>query len=129
MPEDFLSQLNSRSQDIFRKIVERYLETGTPVGVARMVKVFEGGLEGRAETLFTSAYDQERGIGTYVAMESFAGTIDGRISELIDAKAGLASRALDGEAALEEEAGSVQLQALTTLLQDALANEPEPSTI
>ena len=53
-------------------------ETATPVGVARMVKVFEGGLEGRAETLFTSAYDQERGIGTYVAMESFAGTLDGR---------------------------------------------------
>ena len=52
-------------------------ETGTPVGVARMVKQFQGGLEGHAETLFTSAYDQERGIGTYVAMESFLGTIDG----------------------------------------------------
>ena len=57
-------------------------ETGTPVGVARMVKVFEGGLEGRAETLFTSAYDQERGIGTYVAMETFAGTLDGRTGTL-----------------------------------------------
>src|SRR3954468_5051273 len=32
LPEDFLSQLNARSQDIFKKIVERYLETGTPVG-------------------------------------------------------------------------------------------------
>ena len=50
-----------------------------------------------------------------------AGTIDGRISELIDSKAGLAARALDGEAAVEEEAGSVQLQALTTLLRDAVA--------
>ncbi len=49
-----------------------------------------------------------------------AGTIDGRISELIDSKAGLAARALDGDAALDAEAGSVQLQALTTLLQDAL---------
>ena len=38
--------------------------TGAPVGVARMVKQFAGGLEGTAETLFTSAYDQERGIGT-----------------------------------------------------------------
>jgi heat-inducible transcriptional repressor len=31
-PEDFLAALNSRSQDIFRKLVERYLETGAPVG-------------------------------------------------------------------------------------------------
>jgi len=52
--------------------------TGTPVGVARMVKQFRGGLEGHAETLFTSAFDQARGIGTYVAMESFSGTLDGR---------------------------------------------------
>jgi hypothetical protein len=56
--------------------------TGTPVGLARMVKEFRGGLEGRAETLFTSAFDQERGIGTYVAMESFAGTLDGRTGTL-----------------------------------------------
>jgi hypothetical protein len=56
--------------------------TGTPVGVARMVKEFRGGLEGRAETLFTSAFDQERGIGTYVAMESFSGTLDGRSGTL-----------------------------------------------
>ena len=31
-PEDVLAVLNARSQDIFRKLVERYLETGTPVG-------------------------------------------------------------------------------------------------
>jgi hypothetical protein len=52
--------------------------TGTPVGLARMAKEFKGGLEGRAETLFTSAFDQDRGIGTYLAMGSLAGTIDGR---------------------------------------------------
>ena len=52
--------------------------TGTPVGVARMVKQFDGGLEGSAETLFTGAFDPERGVGTYVAMESFSGTLDGR---------------------------------------------------
>jgi hypothetical protein len=57
-------------------------ETGTPVGVARMVKEFTGGLEGHAETLFTSAFDHERGIGTYVAMESFVGTVDGRLGTL-----------------------------------------------
>ena len=52
--------------------------TGTPVGVARMVKRFSGGLEGSAETLFTAAYDQQTGVGTYLAMESFSGTLDGR---------------------------------------------------
>ena len=32
IPEDFLSVLNARSQDIFKRLVERYLETGAPVG-------------------------------------------------------------------------------------------------
>ncbi|MEY9931945.1 hypothetical protein ABH926_006594 [Catenulispora sp. GP43] len=52
--------------------------TGTPTGVATMEKAFEGGIAGRSATLFTSAYDQERGTGTYLALESFAGTFDGR---------------------------------------------------
>ncbi len=56
--------------------------TGTPVGVARMVKQFSGGLTGRAETLFTSAFDQARGVGTYLAMESFEGSLDGRAGSL-----------------------------------------------
>jgi hypothetical protein len=51
-----------------------------------------------------------------------AQTIDARIAELIDDKAGLAARALDGS---DEEVGSavdVQLEALVTLLTDALAS-------
>ena len=42
LPEDFLSVLNARSQEIFRRIVERYLETGSPVGsrdLSRMLQV------------------------------------------------------------------------------------------
>jgi SNF2 family DNA or RNA helicase len=77
----------------------------------------------------TQAIDRVHRIGQELPVTAWriiaAGTIDGRISELIDAKAGLAARALDGEAAIEAEAGSVQLQALTTLLTDAL----QPSTI
>ena len=49
-----------------------------------------------------------------------AQTIDTRIAELIDSKAGLAARALDGS---DEEVGSsvdVQLEALVALLTDAL---------
>jgi SNF2 family DNA or RNA helicase len=48
-----------------------------------------------------------------------AQTIDARVAELIDAKAGLAARALDGA---DEEVSTVdvQLEALVTLLTDAL---------
>lgn len=52
-----------------------------------------------------------------------AQTIDARIAELIDSKAGLASRALDG--VVDEDGGSstdVQLDALVGLLTDALAS-------
>jgi heat shock gene repressor HrcA len=42
--EDFLAVLNSRSQDIFRKIVDRYLETGMPVGSRDVSKMLEMGL-------------------------------------------------------------------------------------
>lgn len=31
-PDDFLNVLNDRSQEIFRRLVERYLDTGLPVG-------------------------------------------------------------------------------------------------
>ena len=54
-------------------------------------------------------------------------TIDPRIAQLIDDKAGLAARALDGS---DEEVGSsvdVQLEALAALLTDAL--EAEASTV
>jgi SNF2 family DNA or RNA helicase len=49
-----------------------------------------------------------------------AQTIDTRIAELIDSKAGLAARALDGS---DEEVGAVdvQLEALVQLLTDALS--------
>jgi heat-inducible transcriptional repressor len=42
--EDFLAVLNTRSQDIFRKIVERYLDTGTPVGSRDLSRMLEVGL-------------------------------------------------------------------------------------
>ncbi|ODT80874.1 MAG: heat-inducible transcriptional repressor HrcA [Pelagibacterium sp. SCN 64-44] len=42
--EDFLSVLNARSQDIFRKIVERYLETGAPVGSRDLARMLQMGL-------------------------------------------------------------------------------------
>src|SRR4051812_11805876 len=52
--------------------------TGLPVSVATMEKHFDGEVVGRAATLFTAAFDQATGVGTYVAMESFDGSLRGR---------------------------------------------------
>jgi hypothetical protein len=52
--------------------------TGTPAGAATMAKHFTGDLAGRSATLFTFAYNQDTGVGTYLAMESFDGSLHGR---------------------------------------------------
>ncbi|MFJ6084902.1 DUF3224 domain-containing protein [Streptomyces sp. NPDC092369] len=54
------------------------ITTGLPVGVATLEKDYEGDITGRSATLFTAAFDQGTGVGTYVAMESFEGTVHGR---------------------------------------------------
>jgi SNF2-related domain/Helicase conserved C-terminal domain len=72
----------------------------------------------------TQAIDRSHRIGQAEPVTAWriiaAQTIDARIAELIDSKAGLAARALDGS---DEEPGSsadVQLDALVALLTDAL---------
>ncbi|MFJ3285026.1 DUF3224 domain-containing protein [Streptomyces sp. NPDC086669] len=57
---------------------EPEVSTGLPVGVATMEKSYEGEVVGRSATLFTAAFDQATGVGTYVAMESFEGSLHGR---------------------------------------------------
>jgi hypothetical protein len=57
---------------------EQAITTGLPVGVARMEKRYQGEVIGRSATLFVAAYDQEAGAGTYVAMESFQGSLHDR---------------------------------------------------
>ena len=52
--------------------------TALPTGHLRLRKTYAGDVEGRSVTQFTSAFDQESGVGTYVAMESFEGTVAGR---------------------------------------------------
>lgn len=44
VPEEFLALLNTRSQDIFKRLVERYLETGAPVGSRDLSKMLSVGL-------------------------------------------------------------------------------------
>ncbi|GAA4397193.1 hypothetical protein GCM10023168_01910 [Fodinibacter luteus] len=79
----------------------------------------------------TQAIDRVHRIGQTEPVTAWriiaAGTIDPRLAELIDDKAGLAARALDGS---DEEVGSsadVQLEALVTLLTQALEQDaPTP---
>jgi len=73
----------------------------------------------------TQAIDRVHRIGQELPVTAWriiaAQTIDARIAELIDSKAGLAARALDGS---DEEIGtetSVQLEALVSMLTEALA--------
>lgn len=74
----------------------------------------------------TQAIDRVHRIGQELPVTAWriiaAGTLDARISELIDSKAGLAARALDGDDTQAAE-GSVQLEALSALLRDAVAGE------
>ena len=52
-----------------------------------------------------------------------AQTIDSKVAELIDSKAGLAARALDGSQGEPTAAADVQLEALVALLTDALSEQ------
>jgi len=73
----------------------------------------------------TQAIDRVHRIGQEEPVTAWrilaAHTIDAKIAELIDAKAGLAARALDGATEDPVEAGSVQRDALVHLLRTKLA--------
>jgi SNF2 family DNA or RNA helicase len=72
----------------------------------------------------TQAIDRVHRIGQELPVTAWriiaAQTIDSRIADLIDSKAGLAARALDGDDSELEQSMSVQMAALTALLTDAL---------
>ncbi|WP_116451624.1 DEAD/DEAH box helicase [Blastococcus litoris] len=74
----------------------------------------------------TQAIDRSHRIGQSEPVTAWriiaAQTIDARIAELIDSKAGLAARALDGSDEEVQSSADVQLEALVSLLSDALAD-------
>jgi SNF2 family DNA or RNA helicase len=78
----------------------------------------------------TQAIDRSHRIGQTEPVTAWriiaAQTIDARIAELIDSKAGLAARALDGADEEVSSSADVQLEALVTLLTDALSASPRP---
>jgi SNF2 family DNA or RNA helicase len=73
----------------------------------------------------TQAIDRSHRIGQTEPVTAWriiaAQTIDARIAELIDSKAGLAARALDGSQDEVSSSADVQLEALVALLTEALA--------
>ncbi len=75
----------------------------------------------------TQAIDRIHRIGQEMPVTAWriiaAQTIDSRIAELIDSKAGLAARALDGSDEEVSSSADVQLEALVALLTDALETE------
>ncbi|WP_313022809.1 DUF3224 domain-containing protein [Mobilicoccus sp.] len=62
--------------------VESTVTTGTPIGLALMRKEFHGDIEGWSQTHFLAAYDPTTNTGTYLAIESFTGSVDGRAGTL-----------------------------------------------
>ncbi|MEV8254991.1 DEAD/DEAH box helicase [Rhodoglobus sp. NPDC076762] len=72
----------------------------------------------------TQAIDRVHRIGQELPVTAWriiaAHTIDARIAELIDSKAGLAARALDGSDEDVVAEANIQLQALSALLRDAI---------
>jgi superfamily II DNA or RNA helicase len=77
----------------------------------------------------TQAIDRVHRIGQELPVTAWriiaAHTIDAKIAELIDSKAGLAARALDGSDEDVTAEANVQLFALMSLLRDALAEADE----
>lgn len=59
------------------------VDTGLPIGVATMRKVFTGTVNGQSSTIFSAAFDQATGTGTYLAMEAFAGEVGGRAGTFV----------------------------------------------
>jgi hypothetical protein len=78
----------------------------------------------------TQAIDRSHRIGQTEPVTAWriiaAQTMDARIAELIDSKAGLAARALDGSDEEVASSADVQLEALVALLTEALSAVPEP---
>jgi len=72
----------------------------------------------------TQAIDRVHRIGQTEPVTAWriiaAQTIDARIAELIDSKAGLAARALDGAGEQVETTEDIRLEALASMLEDAL---------
>jgi hypothetical protein len=53
------------------------ITTAMKTGIATMEKRYDGDVQGRSATLFTSSRDADSGAASYVALESFEGSLNG----------------------------------------------------
>lgn len=58
------------------------IQTAMSLGVATIEKAFAGAVQGRSIALFTGTQGMDSPAGSYVALEAFAGSIDGRAGAL-----------------------------------------------
>ncbi|MCU1723848.1 DUF3224 domain-containing protein [Pseudomonas sp. 5P_5.1_Bac1] len=54
------------------------ITTALPVSVSTMEKIYSGDISGTSSTVFTAAFDPMTRTGSYMALESFDGTVNGR---------------------------------------------------
>ena len=74
-----------RAEGIFTVVESTPLEsppveirTAMSLGVATIEKSFSGAVEGRSIAIFTGTQGADTSAGSYVALEAFAGSVDGR---------------------------------------------------
>lgn len=73
-----MSRANFSVTNFASGAVVKEITTALPSGFALISKTYTGAAEGTSITQFASAFDPARGVGTYVALESFEGSLDGR---------------------------------------------------
>jgi hypothetical protein len=54
------------------------ITTSLPVSIITMEKSYSGAIDGVSSTVFTAAFDQATRTGSYIAMESFKGAVNGK---------------------------------------------------
>ncbi|HDS1816356.1 TPA: DUF3224 domain-containing protein [Pseudomonas putida] len=54
------------------------ITTGLPVSVSTLEKAYAGDIEGLSSTVFTAAFDPASRTGSYIAIESFQGAVNGK---------------------------------------------------
>ncbi len=54
------------------------ITTALPVSVSTMEKCYSGEMDGISSTIFTAAFDQTTRAGSYIAIESFKGVVNGK---------------------------------------------------
>ncbi|MDM7852325.1 DUF3224 domain-containing protein [Pseudochrobactrum kiredjianiae] len=55
------------------------IKTALPIFVSTMEKLYSGEIQGRSATIFTAAFDHATKKGCYTAMESFEGSVNGKV--------------------------------------------------